>query len=100
MLLETNELYEILSFLKAVGPDLGIHLKPSKVKVLLSQQQNPAIVERIHMELTSITGPHCLDPSNVCTRIMILPYHCHLMESFHSAPLQEAINFASNSLMI
>ena len=36
MLLETNELYEILSFLKAVRPDLGIRLKPSEVKVLLS----------------------------------------------------------------
>ena len=65
MLLETNELYEILSFLKTVGPDLGIHLKPSKVKVLLSQQQDSATAERIHRELTSTAGPHCLDPANV-----------------------------------
>ena len=65
MLLETDELIEVLSFLKMMGPALGINLQPLKVKVLLPQQEDYLTGQSIHCRLTTPGGSHRLDPQNV-----------------------------------
>ena len=55
----------MLSFLKMMGPSLGIHLQPTKVKVLLSKQDDIELALSIKFRLTAPSGSHGLNPDNI-----------------------------------